>query len=431
MLDFRFPDIGEGIAEGVILKWFVEVGQKVKEGDSLFLVETDKVNAEIPSPASGTILARFGEVGETINVGDVVVKIGDADAEEQPAQAEAVAEDNAAVVGALESSSQVLASSSEHAAQAVQAPRRVLATPVARQLAKDLGVDINTVTGTGPAGRVMKIDILQAAEKAQEAVLPTAPPVEPSAAPAAPQARPVLASAGTGGLEERVALTTLGKTVARTMALSKQEIPHAAVMDEFDVTELVKFRREAKELAEGEGIKLTYMPFIIKAAALALKEYPVFNASFAADTNEIVLKKYYNLGIAVDTPDGLLVPVIKNADHKGLLELGQEVQGLAEKARQRTLSLDDIQGGTFTLTNYGAVGALSGVPVIKHPESAILGIGTITKKPVVGPEDQIVIRHILPVTLAFDHRFIDGGSAGRFMQRLRAYLEQPLLLLLG
>lgn len=202
-------------------------------------------------------------------------------------------------------------------------------------------------------------------------------------------------------------------------------------MDEFDVTELVKFRREAKELAEGEGIKLTYMPFIIKAAALALKEYPVFNASFAADTNEIVLKKYYNLGIAVDTPDGLLVPVIKNADHKGLLELGQEVQGLAEKARQRTLSLDDIQGGTFTLTNYGAVGALSGVPVIKHPESAILGIGTITKKPVVGPEDQIVIRHILPVTLAFDHRFIDGGSAGRFMQRLRAYLEQPLLLLLG
>lgn len=158
-------------------------------------------------------------------MGDVVVKIGDADAEEQPAQAEAVAEDNAAVVGALESSSQVLASSSEHAAQAVQAPRRVLATPVARQLAKDLGVDINTVTGTGPAGRVMKIDILQAAEKAQEAVLPTAPPVEPSAAPAAPQARPVLASAGTGGLEERVALTTLGKTVARNMALSKQEIP--------------------------------------------------------------------------------------------------------------------------------------------------------------------------------------------------------------
>ncbi len=173
------------------------------------------------------------------------------------------------------------------------------------------------------------------------------------------------------------------------------------------------------------------MPFIIKAAALALKEFPVFNAVFAPETEEIILKKHYNLGIAVDTPDGLLVPVIKNADQKSLLQLAREVQDLAEKARQRTLSLEEIQGGTFTLTNYGAVGALSGVPVIKHPESAILGIGTITKKPVVDGDDQVVIRHMLPITLAFDHRFIDGGSAGRFITRLRAYLEQPLLLLLA
>ena len=228
-----------------------------------------------------------------------------------------------------------------------------------------------------------------------------------------------------------MALTTLGKTVARNMALSKREIPHAAVMDEIDVTELVNFRREAKVWAEREGVKLTYMPFIIKAAALVLQELPIFNASFSAETEEIVLKKYYNLGIAVDTPEGLLVPVIKNADQKGLLRLAREVQSLAEKARERTLSLQEIQGGTFTLTNYGAVGALSGVPVIKHPEAAILGIGAITKRPVVGEDDQIAIRHILPVTLSFDHRFIDGGSAGRFMRKLRAYLEQPVLLLLS
>jgi pyruvate dehydrogenase E2 component (dihydrolipoamide acetyltransferase) len=413
MLEFRFPDIGEGITEGVILKWFVEVGQEVREGDSLFLVETDKVNAEIPSPASGTILARFGEVGQTINVGDVVVQIGDASAQSAP---EPVAEEDAgAVVGALETSNQVLAASSEHAVAVNGASRRkALATPAARRLARDLGVDINAVAGSGPAGRVMKEDILQATDGPK----PEAPP-QVAPASSAP------------GQEERVALTTLGKTVARNMALSKREIPHAAVMDELDVTELVQFRQEAKGLAEQEGAKLTYMPFIIKAAALALKEFPVFNAVFAPETEEIILKKHYNLGIAVDTPDGLLVPVIKNADQKSLLQLAREVQDLAEKARQRTLSLEEIQGGTFTLTNYGAVGALSGVPVIKHPESAILGIGTITKKPVVDGDDQVVIRHMLPITLAFDHRFIDGGSAGRFITRLRAYLEQPLLLLLA
>lgn len=419
MLEFRFPDIGEGIAEGVILKWFVEVGQEVKEGDSLFLVETDKVNAEIPSPTSGKILARFGDVGETINVGDVVVTIDDGSGAEAKgeSQTEPVEEDNAAVVGALETSSNVLASSTEHSVESTtDQKRKVLATPAARKLAKDLGVDITTITGTGPVGRVMKEDIRQAAEKTVAAVEPS--PVS-AAAPAFET------------IEERIALTTLGKTVAKNMALSKQEIPHAAVMDEFDVTELVKFRRETKELAKQEGSKLTYMPFIIKAVTLTLKEFPLFNASFAGETNEIILKKYYNIGIAVDTPDGLLVPVIKNADQKGLLELGKEVQTLAEKARERTLSLDEIQGGTFTLTNYGAVGALSGMPVIKHPEAAILGIGSITKKPVVNDQDEIVIRNILPITLAFDHRFIDGGNAGRFIRRLKGYLEQPLLLLLG
>jgi len=202
-------------------------------------------------------------------------------------------------------------------------------------------------------------------------------------------------------------------------------------MGEIDVTELVKFRSEAKELAEQEGVKLTYMALILKAAALTLQEFPIFNATFAADTQEIVLKKQYNIGIAVDTPDGLLVPVIKNANYLGILPLAKQVAELADKARERTLALDEIQGGTFTVTNYGAVGALSGIPVIKHPEAAILGIGAITKKPVVADGDSIVIRHILPLTLAFDHRFIDGGSAGRFMQRLKGLLEQPRLLLLS
>jgi pyruvate dehydrogenase E2 component (dihydrolipoamide acetyltransferase) len=423
MYEFRFPDIGEGIAEGVILKWFVDVGHEVKEGDSLFLVETDKVNAEIPAPTGGTVLATFGAVGDTIHVGDVVVSIGDGTtpaklgAAEETADEEAIKEDNAAVVGALETSSAVLETSAEgFVEQPLQKGRKVLATPVARKLAKDLGVDISGITGTGPAGRVMKEDVQRSAEAA-------------GSKEARPQGQVALESKGR--LEERIALTTLGKTVARNMSLSKQEIPHAAVMDEFDVSELVKFRRDAKGLAEKEGVKLTFMPFMIKAVTLVLQELPFFNASFSQDTQEVVLKKNYNIGIAVDTPDGLLVPVIKDANQLGLLALAKRVQDLAEKARDRSLTLDEIQGGTFTLTNYGAVGALSGLPVIKHPEAGILGIGTITKKPVVDDGDQIVIRHILPLTLAFDHRFIDGGHAGRFMQRLKAYLEEPLLLLLG
>ena len=429
MLEFRFPDIGEGIAEGVILKWFVELGQEVKEGDSLFLVETDKVNAEIPAPTGGTILAKFGAVGDTINVGDVVVSIGDAAASAKPEEAkenakeDVVEEENAGVVGALETSSTVLETSQEGMPEKPgQEGRKVLATPVARHLARELGVDINQIAGSGPAGRVMKDDIRKMAKaphhKEQQAT----------------SLEPVVPLATTNGvphaLEERVPLTQLAKAVARNMTLSKQEIPHAAVMDEFDVTALVEFRAEARELAEKEGTKLTYMPFIIRAVVLALQEFPLFNASFAADSQEIVLKKHYNIGIAVDTPDGLVVPVIKNANQLGLLSLAEQVKNLSEKAKERTLTLDEIQDGTFTLTNYGAVGALSGLPVIKHPEAGILGIGRITKKPVVDADDAVVIGHILPVTLAFDHRFIDGGNAGRFMRRLKNYLQEPILLLL-
>lgn len=428
MLEFRFPDIGEGITEGVILKWFVEAGQEVKEGDSLFLVETDKVNAEIPSPASGKVLSTIGAVGDTINVGDVVVRIGDESAQGTPVPApmpvktETVEEENAGVVGALETSSHVLASSVEGSTRP-SAPNghRVLATPVARHLARELGVDINKVTGSGPAGRVMKEDIHQIARR----------PHREEESSLAPVKQVTLANGVPPALEERMPLTTLGKTVAKNMSLSKQEIPHAAVMDEFDVTELVKFRQEVKELAEKEGKKLTYMSFIIKAVGLTLQAFPLFNASFAGDTQEIVLKKHFNIGIAVDTPDGLLVPVIKDANQQGLLTLAERVEKLADKARKRTLTLEEIQGGTFTITNYGAVGALSGLPVIKHPEAGILGIGSITKKPVVAADDSIVIRHILPVTLAFDHRFIDGGNAGRFMQHLRRYLQEPRLLLLS
>lgn len=415
MLEFRFPDIGEGMAEGVILKWFVEVGQEVKEGDPLFLVETDKVTAEIPAPASGKILAKFGELGESIPVGEVVVKIEPSIPAEiprlEPEAKESQEGENVAVVGALESSSVILADSGEHSPRENEQPaKKVLATPATRVLARDLGVDLREITGSGPQGRILQKDISPAsrAGKPETELAEQSPKLE----------------------EERRTLTTLAKSMARTMALSQQEIPQAAVLDEFDLTKLAKLREEGRELAEREGTKLTYLPFIIKAVVLALKEFPHFNAGYVPESQEIIFKKYYNIGIAVDSPEGLVVPVIKNADRLGLLPLAEQVQTLAKKARERSLTLEEVQEGTFSITNYGAVGALSGLPIIKYPEAAIFGVGLISKKPVVVGE-QIAIRKILPVTLVFDHRFIDGGEAGRFLKSLKQYLEEPLGLLLA
>lgn len=423
MLEFRFPDIGEGIAEGKLLKWMVKAGDKIKEGDSLFLVETDKVNAEIPSPGKGVIAELLAKEGDIIYVGNVIVKINTEDGYQannlKPVNEKE--EENAGVVGAIEVSSQVIESSFESYKNESAFKQKVLATPVARKLAKDLDIDINTMKGTGPAGRVMKEDIFKAKES-KKAVLPITHRL--NAAIEIPKLK-------ISSEIERIPLSMLRKTIAKNMALSKRTIPHAAVLDEFDVTKLVEFRGTVKELAQNNGVHLTYMPFIIKALALTLKEFPVFNSSFDEEKEEIVLKKYYNIGIAVDTPDGLLVPVVKDADRKGILDISRELQELSEGARNRNILLEKLQNGTITITNYGALGASSGIPVIRHPEAAILGIGMIGKKPVVNEQDEIVVRSIMNISLCIDHRIIDGGDAGRFLNKLKAYLEEPMLLLLG
>lgn len=425
MFEFKFADIGEGIHEGKILKWMVKVGDKVKDGDSLFLVETDKVNAEIPSPAKGEIAELMAQEGDIIHVGQVVVKIDDGSSEAKPHK-EPVnegEEQTAGVVGEILVSSQIIEDSKENLQRNdSDGVNKVLATPVARGLAKDLGIDINTIKGTGPAGRVMKEDIYKAKED-----LAGGPSVNKK--PSSPMAQGDVKSK-VEGREERVPLTMLRKTIARNMVLSKTTIPHAAAMDEIDVSDLVIFRKEAKETAAVEGVKLTYMPFIIKALTLTLKEYPVFNGSYDQEKEEMILKKYYNIGIATDTAEGLMVPVVKDTDKKGIFQIAKDVASLSEGARNKTLTLEDLQGGTFSITNYGAVGAGSGIPVIKHPEVAILGIGKITKKPVV-MDGEITIRDIMAITLCIDHRVIDGGDAGRFMNRFKEYLSNPMLLILS
>lgn len=433
MLEFKFPDIGEGITEGKLLKWMVKAGDEVKEGDSLFLVETDKVNAEIPSPAAGVISETFGLEGEVIYVGNVIVKINTGGSEEtKGGNASGVNdEEEAGVVGELEVSSEVIGASQEGQASQAETGNKVLATPVARKLAKDLGIDIGAVKGSGPVGRVMKEDIYAASEKKEVAADDHV--FEAKAKTESDTIRPAvkIPELKISGEVERVPLTTMRKTISKNMALSKALVPHAAVIDEIDVTKLVQFRAENKTLAEGTGVHLTYMPFIVKALTSTLKEYPILNSSYDMEKEELVLKKYYNIGIAVDTPEGLMVPVIKDADKKGLFDMAKQVAELSTGARNRTIQLDKLQNGTFTITNYGAVGALSGIPVIRYPEVAILGVGGIRKKPVVDENDEIAVRSIMNLTLCFDHRIVDGGEAGRFLSRLKEYLENPMILLLN
>ncbi|SDZ28026.1 pyruvate dehydrogenase E2 component (dihydrolipoamide acetyltransferase) [Proteiniborus ethanoligenes] len=431
MFEFKFADIGEGIHEGVLLKWFVKEGDNIKEGDSLFLVETDKVNAEIPSPVGGKINKLMAEVGDTIHVGNTVVIIDDGrELSETKKEQEPVSEDEkgAGVVGEIEVSSEIIESSDEGKYEEKDIKVKVLATPVARKLAKDLGVDINQVKGTGPAGRVMKEDIQSYNEKNKD-IKESNVFIQPVGDTFIKQPA-IREEIKVYGEVERVPISRLRKTVAENMVLSKTIIPHATTMDEFDVTELVKIRTEQKEIAIDKGINLTYIPFIIKALTIALKEFPVFNSSFDDIKDEIIYKRYYNIGIATDTQEGLMVPVIKNVDSKGILELAKDLDETIEKTRNRTIGIEELYGGTFTITNYGALGSTYGVPVIRYPEVAILGIGKIDKKPVV-LNDEIVIRHMMPVSLSIDHRIIDGGDAGRFLMRLKELLSNPMLLLLS
>lgn len=436
MYDFKFTDIGEGLHEGQILKWFFKVGDAVKEGQTLCLVETDKVNAEIPSPVSGTITKLGAAVGQTIHVGETLVLIdqsGGKVVESKPVEAKSVPvgegkpKDNpAGVVGAIVVSDEVIASSNEGFESKTVAPQtsatgRALATPVARKMASDLGVDIRAIKGSGESGRVMKQDILNAANaKGKTSVAPSVPTaVQPAALPTF-----------SADQTSRVKVSKLRKAIVQAMSSSHLYVPPTTLMDEFDVSLLVSVRQAQKANFETKGVKLTYLPFVIKAVSMALKEFPIFNASYDAATEEIVYKSFQNIGIAVDTADGLIVPNIKNADTKSIVSLAKEVETLAKASRERTIKIDDIQNGTFTITNYGSAGILYGTPVIKYPEVAILGVGAIAKKPVV-ENNQIVIKDVLHLSLTIDHRIIDGGDGARFLARLKSLLSDPLQMFMS
>lgn len=426
MYDFKFADIGEGIHEGVILKWEYKLGDIIEEGETLVVIETDKVNAEIPSPVTGKITKIGPPVGETINVGETLAVIDDGEDTEETSKdnAEPIAEEKekekgSSVVGSIEIGSEVIENSQENVESSNTQTSKVLATPVARKLAKDLNIDITIVRGSGENGRIMKEDIYKLKETSQETIKEVRQSNPSATLPVYSQER-----------TNREKISKLRKTIAKNMVISKSTIPHTTVMDEIIVSDLVDLRRSSKELASKKDVSLSYMPFIIKALTLSLKEHRIFNSSFDTETDEIVYKNYMNIGVAVDTPNGLIVPNIKDANHLGIFELATQLQVLKEKAANGKITLDDLKDGTTTITNYGVFDSTFGVPVIKFPEVAIIGIGKIMKKPVV-IENEIVIREVLPLSLSIDHRVIDGGDAGRFLQTFKGYLANPMLLLLS
>ncbi|UTF54319.1 dihydrolipoamide acetyltransferase family protein [Natronosalvus rutilus] len=521
--EFKLPDVGEGVAEGELVSWLVEPGDTVSEDQPVAEVETDKALVEVPSPYNGTVAELRAEEGEMVPVGDVIITFnveGEADAAEE-ASAETETEADADQAETADSSS---TDSADAAAdpESVDVPEgRIFAPPRVRKLAREQGVDISTVQGSGPGGRITEGDVEAAASAggssdggAEAAETAPAEPTEgtggvdaaagshgetepgagtgasaSSASPvesadrdrtlAAPATRRVaeeqgvdinavpateerdgeafvtpeavmeyaeaqqraqeadaaeVATGETGPRETREPFKGVRKTIANAMERSKYTAPHVTHHDEVDVTKLVETRERLKPTAEEQGIRLTYMPFIMKAVVAALKEFPEMNAMIDDENQEIVHRNYYNIGVAAATDAGLMVPVVEDADHKGMLQLSSETDELVTKARERTISPDELRGSTFTITNIGGIGGEYATPILNYPEAGILAVGEIKRKPRVVTDDEgnesIEPRSVMTLSLSFDHRLIDGAEGAAFTNEVMRYLENPELLLL-
>lgn len=414
-VEFKFPDVGEGITEGEIVKWKVKEGDAINEHDTLAEIETDKAIVEIPSPASGTILKIYHKEGDTVKVGETLVSIGEKGEKAAPVVKPAGA------VGYLEEAPEEVPQKRTTAIETPSEGSFVLATPAVRRLARDFGLDLSKVKGSGVGGRITEEDVRKFANQSGfKKIEERLPEVEVR----------VQKKYDMFGYIERVPLKGVRKAIARHMVESIFTAPHVTHMDEADVTRLYNHREREKRIAEAKGIKMTYLPFVIKACIAALKKHPRFNSSLDDEHEEIVLRKYYNIGVAVDTENGLMVPVIKGADQKNIFSLAREIIELAEKARSRELDLADFKGGTFTITNIGSLGGIFATPIINYPEVAILAVGRIADRLVVDKERKIRIRKVLPLSLAFDHRVVDGADAAEFMNAIKERLEDPDLLMM-
>ncbi|QWV93899.1 2-oxo acid dehydrogenase subunit E2 [Geomonas oryzisoli] len=437
--DFKLPDLGEGIAEVELRRWLVAEGDEVREHQPLLEVETDKAVVEVPSPRSGVVSGLRHEEGETVKVGETLLSLAERQAEPasqalsqaqgepeqqarpQPApqaqaQAQAPRPASVGIVGSLPEAEEephpVTAGMAGEPAVPVPAAKAAagsgefdgLATPMVRKLARERGIDLRSIKGSGPRGCIRPEDL--------ERQLPAAAKVM-----------------GGAGAEERVPLRGLRRTIARNVAASQRTTAFVTSMEEVDITDIFEMRIREQGEVESRGTHLTFLPFFMKAVQHALKEHPLLNASIDDEAQELVLKRHYHFGIAVDTPEGLMVPVIRDVDKKSIIELAQAIQELGRKARERKIALDELKGSSFTITNYGHFGGTFATPIINWPDVAIMGFGRIVERPWVH-RGQIAIRKILPLSLTFDHRATDGADAARFLGKVLRYLEDPALLFL-
>jgi len=419
--EYRFPELGEGLHEGEIVKVLIAPGQSVTDDDIIMEVQNDKAIVEVPCPVNGKVLEVLVKDGQVCKIGEVVAII---DAEgELPEQAVAAHAEEPQQEKAPEA-----APSAAPAATPAVETANVLATPSVRKFAREQGVDIKQVSGTGKNGRVTREDITGFGGASAAPAATDAPAQATAAAEEVKAAAPV-ATGGAYRPEERVAFKGIRKVIASAMSKSVYTAPHVTIMDEVDVTELVALRTKYKPYAEKKGSKLTYLPFIVKALVSACREFPIMNSTLDEANQEIVYRKYYNVGIATDTENGLIVPVIDDADRKNLFAIADNIRDLAVRGREGKLAATELRGSTITISNIGSAGGMFFTPVINFPEVAILGTGRISEKAIVR-DGELVAAPVMALSLSFDHRLIDGATAQNFMNHIKKLLAQPELFIM-
>lgn len=411
--EFKLPDIGEGVVEGEVVKWKVKEGDTVKLDQPMVEIMTDKATVEIPAPRGGRVAKLMVAEGKICAVGQVLIVIEDG------ANGQAKAAPELPPQPAVAAKAGVPMSTPATTRSAPSAPTRVLATPATRRLARELGVALETVTPTGRHGRVTHADVRGvgssgANEPADRAITVPVKPVAPIAIPV-------------GGSEERVPFRGVRKAIAANLSRSKQTAAHFTYVEEVDVTDLVALRTRAKDKAAERGVKLSYLPFIAKAAISGLKKWPSLNASLDEEKQEIVWKKYYHLGIATQGPQGLSVGVLRDADKRSIFDLSKEIERIAEAIRSGRAAREELTGSTFTISSLGQLGGVLATPIINFPEAAILSVHKISEKPAVR-NGQIVARHLMNLAISVDHRIADGYDGAMFLQEVKTYLEDPTLM---
>ncbi|BCU52015.1 pyruvate dehydrogenase E2 component (dihydrolipoyllysine-residue acetyltransferase) [Staphylococcus auricularis] len=425
--EFKLPDIGEGIHEGEIVKWFVKAGDEIEEDDVLAEVQNDKSVVEIPSPVSGKIEEVLVEEGTVAVVGDPIIRMDSPDAEGMTfkGQDNDDASDDAKEEAPKEEETKEETTQEAPADEDVDENRKVKAMPSVRKYAREKGVNIKAVSGSGKNGRITKEDV----DTYLNGGGASAADSEDSQAAESTGSEQTAAASNDAFPETTERIPAMRKAIAKAMVNSKHTAPHVTLMDEIDVQDLWDHRKKFKEVAAEQGIKLTFLPYVVKALVSALKKFPALNTEFNEEAGEIVNKHYWNIGIAADTDRGLLVPVVKNADRKSIFEISSEINELAGKARDGKLTNDEMKGATCTITNIGSAGGQWFTPVINQPEVAILGIGRIAQKPIV-KDGEIIAAPVLALSLSFDHRQIDGATGQNAMNHIKRLLNNPELLLM-